>query len=215
MGFFNQLFGNNELPDAGKSIAEGMFDKFIRIYKPADNLIKPTQQILDWYNDKLPAELLEFWKTYGFGNYGDGLIKIVEPSDYMNSFYGWTGTQDFSKLPIMVTAFGDIFYYRKLPAGNEDVSLLDIHYRNIDVCEYSLKDFFEKYIVNEELAAGLLKKQLFEQALTKVGQLKPDEIYFFQPALFLGGAPEPKYLSKGIGSVHQMVLLQLGQQHGI
>jgi len=215
MGLFDKLFGNNEVPNKVKSTGEGIFDKFVSLYKPADNLVKPTQQILDWYQDKLPGDLLKFWMAYGFGNYGNGLIKVVEPSDYMDSFYAWTGGRDYSKLPILVTAFGDIFYYRALSSDNEDVSLLDIHYRNIDVCEYSLKDFFEKYIVNEELAAGLLKKQLFEQAVSKLGLLKPDDIYYFQPALFLGGAPETNYLSKGTGSVHQMVLFQLGQQKGL
>jgi len=215
MGFFNKLFRNIKVANTDESIEEGIFNKFVQTYKPADNLVKPTQQILDWYRDKLPADLLEFWRDYGFGNFGDGVIKVVEPSDYMDSFYAWTGTRDYAKLPILVTAFGDIFYYRKLSGDNEDISLLDIHYRKINVCEYSLKDFFGKYIVNKELAAGLLKKQLFEQGLSKLGLLKPDDIYYFQPALFLGGSPEPEYLSKGIGSVHQMVLLQLGQQQGL
>jgi len=215
MGVFDKLFGKNGMPDAGKNVGAGIFDKFITMYKPSEDLIKPTQQMLDWYQDKLPAELLQFWQAYGFGNYGNGLIKVVEPSGYMDSFYAWTAKRDYSKLPILVSAFGDTFYYRKLTPDDEDVSLLDIHYRKIDVCEYSLKGFFEKYIVNEELAAVLLKKELFEQAITKLGVLKPEEIYYFQPALILGGSQDPKYLSKGSGSVHQMVLLQLGQQQGL
>ncbi|WP_286674652.1 GAD-like domain-containing protein, partial [Clostridium sp. ZBS3] len=62
----------------------------------------------------LPTELLNFWKEYGFGNYGDGIIKVINPLEYMENFYEWLGKEDFSKIPIILTAFGDAFYYRKL-----------------------------------------------------------------------------------------------------
>lgn len=212
MGIFNKLFGNNDKENSGdNSSSENTFDKFIKIYKPSSNLTKPTQEMLNWYADKLPKELLDFWTEYGFGNYGDGLIKVVEPSDYMDSFYTWIGKEDHSKLPILITAFGDIFYYRKLSDTDEDVSLLDIHYRNIEVCEYSLKSFFENYIVDQELSKGFLKKTLFDQAVRKIGKLTYEDIYFFKPALVLGGAESLDYLDKGTGSVHQLVLHQIGQ----
>lgn len=213
MGIFNKLFGNNEKKktEENSKPSANMFDKFLMTYKPSTSLTKPTQQMLDWYADKLPKELLDFWTKYGFGNYGDGIIKVVEPSDYMDSFYKWTGKTDHSKLPILVTGFGDIFYYRKLSDTDEDVSLLDIHYRNIEVCDYSLKGFFKRYIVDPELSKELLKKTLFEQAVKKMGNLAYEEIYFFKPALVLGGGQDIKYIDKGTGSIHQLVLHQVGQ----
>jgi len=214
MGIFNKLFGNNDKKNSDNysNLSVGTFDKFIKTYKPSTDLIKPTQKMLDWYADKLPKELLDFWKEYGFGNYGSGLIKVIEPSEYMDSFYKWIGKQDHSKIPILVTGFGDIFYYRKLPEKDEDVSFLDIHYQNIDVCDYSLKHFFEKYIVDPELSKELLRKILFEQAIKKMGNLAYEEIYFFKPALFLGGGEDLKYIDKGKGGVHQLVLQHLRQK---
>ncbi|WP_300670342.1 GAD-like domain-containing protein [Soonwooa sp.] len=212
MGLFGKLFGNTDKESASNQEEAniGTFDKFLKIYPPSSDLIKPTQEMLDWYADKLPAELLDFWKEYGFGNYGNGIIKVVEPSHYMDSFYEWIGKKDFSKLPILVSAFGDIFYYRKLTEDAEDVSLLDIHYRKISVCDYSLESFFKNYITDPEIAKELLKPQLFETANKDLGGLTADEIYFFNPALIMGGAEEQKYLGKGIGSVHQSLLFQLG-----
>jgi len=214
MGILGKLFGsekkqsqNTELDNKSATI----FDKFTDTYTPSSGLVKPTEEMLKWYTDKLPAELLDFWVAYGFGNYADGLIKVVEPSDYMDSFYTWLGKEDFSRLPILVTGFGDIFYYRKISETEEDISLLNIHYRNISVCEYSLKDFFQKYILNEEISTHLLKKPLFNEANSKLGRLTNDEIYFFSPALVLGGGEDAKYIDKGTGSVHQMVLFELGK----
>lgn len=213
MGIFSNLFGNNDKKNAddNSNLSGINFNKFVNTYKPSTDLTKPTQQMLEWYADKLPKELLHFWITYGFGNYGDGLIKVVEPSEYMDSFYTWIGKEDHSKIPILVTAFGDIFYYRKLSDTEGDVSLLDIHYRNIEVCDYSLKNFFEKYIIEPELSKELLKKSLFDQAIKKMGSLAYSEIYFFKPALVLGGGENTDYLDKGTGNVHQLVLHHVGQ----
>jgi hypothetical protein len=214
MGIFNKLFGS-EKKQPQDMIADNnsaaVFDRFSAMYPPSSGLVKPAKEMLEWYTGKLPAELLDFWVKYGFGNYGDGLIKIVEPSDYMDSFYTWTGKKDFSRLPILVTGFGDIFYYRRLSDTEEDVSLLNIHYRNISVCEHSLKDFFERYIIDEELSAQVLKIPLFKEAYNKLGGLTNDEIYFFSPALVLGGGEDIKYIDKGNSSVHQRLLFESGK----
>ena len=109
----------------------------------------------------LPPEIVYLWNEYGFGDYGDGLIKVVDPRDYMDSLYSWLGSQDFHKIPIMVSAFGDIFYYRKLEEGENDVSLLDIHYRRIDVCAYSYEGFFGGYILDPEIKEKVLNSIFF------------------------------------------------------
>ena len=91
-----------------------IFSKFIRVFEPSDELVKPREDELKQFEDILPSELLHFWKEYGFGNYGNGIIKVINPLDYMENLYEWLGKEDFSKLPILVTGFGDVFYYRKL-----------------------------------------------------------------------------------------------------
>lgn len=88
--------------------------KFIEKFKPGVNLQKPDEEILNFGKQMLPKEIIELWEEYGFGEYGDGLLKVVDPREYMNSLYTWLGQKDFNKIPIIVTAFGDIFYYRKL-----------------------------------------------------------------------------------------------------
>jgi len=187
-----------------------LFSKFLKKFPPSDNLVKPTEEMLELYADKLPKELLSFWKEYGFGNYANGLIKVIEPSDYMDSFYAWVGDSDFNKLPILLTAFGDLFYYRELSETENDISLLNIHYRKIDVCTYNFDDFFNDYILDDEISEDLLKEKLFAEAVESKGNLNFNEIFFFVPALILGGSETAKKLDKGSAVIHQQILFQMG-----
>lgn len=188
-----------------------MIEKFIIQYKPGENLTKPDEKILEFGKQMLPPEIIYLWENYGFGEYGNGIIKVVDPREYMSSLYTWLGGQDFNKIPIMVTAFGDIFYYRKLEENENDVSLLNIHYRKIETCTYSYQDFFDKYIVNQEIKEKILRENLYNEAVNQFGTLNHDEIFFFVPALIIGGAEEIKYIKKGDANVHQQVLFELGK----
>lgn len=185
--------------------------RFLELYKPQENLSKPDDEILNFGRQMLPEEIVKLWEEYGFGEYGDGLIKVIDPRDYMNSLYTWLGQKDFNKIPIIMTAFGDIFYYRKLEDNENDISILDIHYRKIDVCTYSYEDFFEGYILDKDIIKSVLRKDLFNEAVKTLGQLKYEEIFFFTPALVLGGAENIKYVKKGKATVHHQVLLQIVQ----
>lgn len=185
--------------------------RFLELYKPQENLTKPDDEILNFGRQMLPEEIVELWEEYGFGEYGDGLIKVIDPREYMNSLYTWLGQKDFNKIPIIMTAFGDIFYYRKLEDNENDISILDIHYRKIDVCTYSYEDFFEGYISDKNIIKRVLRKDLFNEAVKTLGQLKYEEIFFFAPALVLGGAENIKYVKKGKANVHHQVLLQIIQ----
>lgn len=185
--------------------------KFIEQFKPGENLQKPDEEILNFGKQMLSKEIIELWEEYGFGEYGDGLIKVVDPREYMNSLYTWLGQKDFNKIPIIVTAFGDIFYYRKLEDNENDVSLLNIHYRKIEVCSYSYQEFFEGYILDEDVIKNVLRADLYKQAVKELGKLDYKDIFFFTPALVLGGVEDIKYIKKGNGAVHHQVLLQICQ----
>lgn len=208
MGLFDKFKKNNMNKNG---ILNNIFSQFIEVFKPSNDLVKPTEDELKQFEDILPSELLNFWKEYGFGNYGNGIIKVINPLDYMESLYEWFGKEDFSKLPILVTGFGDIFYYRKLSEVDEDICLLNIHYRNITVCSYSLEEFFESYIVDEGNCSNILRKELFDQAYAAKGVLKQNDIYFFVPAIIIGGKESVESIDNGNANVHQRILFELGK----
>ena len=150
-----------------------------------------------------------WYGNYGFGNYGNGIVKLIDPEEYMNGLYTWLGGRDFSKIPFMMTGFGDLYYFRNLGDGNYDIAMLDIHYRNITVPAWTIEEFIS-YITDEETAANILRRDLFREAAAKCGRLEADEIYYFVPALIIGGAEDIKYINKGKAAVHHQVLFQLG-----
>jgi hypothetical protein len=189
-----------------------MIDKFVENYRPGENLVKPDEELLEFGKKMLPPEILYLWENYGFGEYGDGFIKVVDPRDYMGNLYTWLGAQDFNKIPIIVSAFGDIFYYRKLENNENDISILDIHYRKIEVCTYSYEEFFEKYIIDSTIKENVLREKLYNEAINTLGNLQYNEIFFFVPALVLGGKEDIKYIKKGDANVHQQVLFELGNK---
>ena len=187
--------------------------KFIKKFKPSKNLQKPDEETLSFYKKILPKEIIELWEEYGFGKYGDGLIKIVNPKDYINNLYMWLGQIDYTKIPIIVTAFGDIFYYRKLEDDRDDISVLDIHYRKIIVCSYSEQEFFKKYNIDKKVLKNVLRDSLYKKAIKKLGKLNDKDIFFFVPALILGGKEDIKYIDKGNGIIQQQILFELGSKH--
>lgn len=206
MRLFDKFKKRNINEDCGENTT---FSHFTKLFKPSNNLVKPTEEELKQFENVLPTELLDFWKEYGFGNYGNGIIKVINPLDYMENFYEWIGKEDFSKIPILLTGFGDVFYYRKFQEDVEDICFLSIHYRNSTVCSYSLQDFFKSYIVDEEICNEVLRKKLFQQAYIEKGNLEPDQIYFFVPALVLGGKESVELIDSGDANIHQSLLLQL------
>ena len=187
-----------------------LIDRFIAEYKPGNDLVNPDKELLDFGRQMLPPEILYLWETYGFGEYGNGFIKVVDPRDYMHSLYTWLGKKDFSKIPLFVSAFGDIFYYRKLEGEENDISMLDIHYRKVEVCGYSYQEFFEGYILDENVKENVLRRALFNEATAKLGTLAVNECFFFVPALVIGGAEDIKHVQKGDANVHQHLLFELG-----
>lgn len=195
-----------EIFDSFKKSNKSVWEKFVEKYKPDNELVKPSEHIIGACRSAgVDERVLELMEDYGFGNFGDGIIKLINPEDYMDSFYKWLGKEDYSRIPFMMTSFGDIFYFRNLGEGEYDISFLDIHYRNISVAAYTVEEFVE-YLVDSEIGESILRRTLFDEAKNELGILKANEIYFFAPALVTGGAEDIKYIDKGDAAIHQWIL---------
>ena len=67
-------------------------------------------------------------------------------------------------------------------------------------------------ILDEDIIKNVLKADFYKQAVKELGKLDYKDIFFFTPALVLGGREELKFIKKGNGAVHHQVLLQIGQE---
>jgi hypothetical protein len=185
---------------------------FIQRHKPATNLVKPSAELITNYQEHLPESLLELWSTHGFGFYGDGLIQLINPDLYRENFWQWLllEDEDMTRLPIALTAFGEIFYYRSLSDdGDEDVSFLDPHVSESGDLAWSLEDFFNDWCCDEEQYSDFLDSKMLQQAISMKGPLEKNQIYYYVPALRLGGKRDIENIDKGDAPTHLELLLQL------
>ena len=166
-------------------------------------------EIICQFKDVLPSGLIDLWKINGFGKYNNGFIEIINPNDYFNTLYTWLGKRVDNYIPIAISGFGDLFYYRKLTEKDEDVCFLNPHYRKIDTCTWDLNSFFNKYLCDLGIQKEVLRKDLFDESVSKLGGLENAEIFFFVPALALGGGESIKYIKKGNCSIHLDILFQI------
>ena len=137
---------------------------------------------------------------------------MVNPMDYTDTLTLWLGEQE-GCLPILMTGFGTLFIYRRLSETADDMCLLDIHYRRSGSFSASFSDFFERILPSEQFAEQFLRTELFREASAKYGRLAEHEIFFFSPALALGGAESLPHVKKGDAVVHQHLLFELGADH--
>ncbi|MDH5178167.1 MAG: DUF1851 domain-containing protein [Gammaproteobacteria bacterium] len=186
--------------------------KFIEKHTPGENLQKADPEKTARYREYLPGPLLELWAEYGFGLYGGGLIQVIDPDLYRDNLWGWLmrEEEDMSRLPIALSAFGDIFYYRLLSDdGDEDVAFLDPHTSEGECIVWSLEEFFNEWCCDEEVVSEFLNLGMFQESVAAKGQLEENQFYYFVPALRMGGARSVAGIDRGDAVVHLDFLLQL------
>ena len=182
---------------------------FITKHAPHERVKPALSALVESYRGVLPDALLELWARVGLGRYGGGLIQLVNPDEYKPVLYGWLmlDTPNPDRVPIAISAFGKLLYYRKLAEGAEDVAFIDPHWRSTDVVNWSLVDFFNESMCDDEIVEDVLQSDLFAECGTKYGALMDDEIYFYVPALALGGSEDVESMGKGNALVHLELLL--------
>lgn len=176
----------------------------------AGNTVSP--ETVKKYQAYLPEALLELWQNHGFGFYGNGLLQIINPELYQDVLWSWLmkDQPDMTRLPIAISAFGLVFYYRLLSDdGDEDVSFIDPHNSDIGVTAWSLTDFFNDWICDDEIIEQFLEKSALAKAQTRYGKLTDNQMYCYLPALRLGGRASDLNLDKGDAATHLDFLYQL------
>ncbi|TVX96273.1 T6SS immunity protein Tdi1 domain-containing protein [Cohnella terricola] len=181
-------------------------DKFLKTFPP-DYFVKP---IRDKLPSSLPVPLLGLFEKIGAGKYRKGIIEIVDSEEYRPTLETWLGRKAPNYFPLALSAFGDLYYYRKLTDTDEDVCVLSPHYRSINTCVWSLNSFLNEYLTDDEVIKSKLREDLFMKSVNKLGALDVGEIFYFEPALILGGAEELQFVSKGKAKVHLDILFQIG-----
>ena len=207
------------------------FDNFYNYkgFGPATHSIETSQEVLDFYHDKLPKKLLDYWLEYGFSSWGKGIFWTVNPKDYEEALAYWLRGTEFEERQLLgvdkyhviaIGAFGRMFIWGETSGQsikiNPGYAMILPTNKTEDLnkfcSERCIELFFatmSKDLVDEK---DLDDRLLFERALEKLGPLENGEIYGFVPALALGGEPKLENLQKVKATEHLAFLADLGEK---
>ena len=140
------------------------------------------------YSDCSYEQLTVLWKEMGRGCYCDKMLKIINPSDYidaLNSCYKMDYDESF--LPFICTAFGDIFAYVKNQKIGNYIVFLNLRYGTYLILPDNLDLLLNKIIFNESTLKGWFDLDNYSSIKEKVGETGFNECYGYFPALVMGG----------------------------
>ena len=183
-----------------------------------------SQETVSFYRNKLPNQLLTYWKYYGFCSFKDGLFSIVNPDDYKVTKDIWLGETQIAEKDeyhvIAKTGYGDLLLWGER-SGND----FTITPRNAEIfsskgeakrisegkSDEAMQGFFAtkapERVDKKDVDTG---KPIFDDAVKKFGSLATDEMFTFEPALFLGGEQTLKTVNKVNIFVQLELLAKMG-----
>ena len=202
------------------------FQYFLDEFGQPHNRSAIEYDIVEKYEGRLPKRLLEYWQEYGFCGFKDGLFWIVNPDDYQDSMTTWlkgTGVLELDTFHVFArTGFGSLYLWGEKTGQSWRVDIRDaqiFHRKNYEkeiengktsdliMAFFSITD---SYTV--DLEDIKTEKSIFEQALKKFGPLEEDEMFTFEPALFLGGEQTFKTVNKVNFFIQSDILASMGQR---
>lgn len=186
-----------------------MLEKFKDYFQPDAGCVTISEEIIKQYEGKVPDFLIDLWKSSGIGKYNQSLIELINPKDFESNLWTWLGREVSNYVPFAISGFGELFYYRKLTETDEDVCVIDMQYRSIETLSWSMEDFFEDFLTNEDDRNTWLRQELFEEAIAAKGGLLKNEVFTFVPILAMGGKEELHCLDKGNAQVYQDLVFQM------
>lgn len=187
---------------------------FVKNFGPVvEHQFVPDSSI-EKYKGRLPDQLLNYWKEYGWSGYQKGLFWTVNPQDYECILGRWLAETEIDPTEtyhvIARSAFGELYAWGENSGYSLVISAYMARYYTRDSAfiddkkDLGVQFFFLSMKPDVNNLEGM-----FERALESLGALKSDEMYGFVPALALGGPMELKNLQKVKVIEHLELLSQL------
>jgi len=156
-----------------------------------------SDDIINKYRGKLPNQLLEYWKAFGFSGWGNGLFWLVNPDEYQDVLDAWLENIEIQPheeyFVIARSAFGDLEIWGTIHGNCYTISpIMNQIFPNIQDIETGEEDLLIRIFISS-IEKKLLdikdyrNKPLFERVVKKYEVLTKNEMFGFEPALVLGG----------------------------
>ncbi|MEB2844666.1 hypothetical protein GAO09_28325 [Rhizobiales bacterium RZME27] len=153
--------------------------KFTRKHPPSRQVTPAPAERIESYRDILPASLLELWQRKGFGFYGNRQLALIDPSIWQPVLDRWIISPPGAavRVPIAMTPFGILLYYRRLTDTEEDVAYFDPVSKETDVLTWKLDDFFNGFLCDTRALESLIPAATEKIAREENGLLATGEAY--------------------------------------
>lgn len=153
--------------------------RFVKAHPPSRHVSPAPEDLVAAYEGRLPAGLLELWREKGLGLYGDRQLALVDPRRWQAVLDRWivSPPDAVQRVPIALTPFGILLYYRKLTATDEDVAGFDPVSKDMDVLTWSLDEFFNGFLCDRKSLDSLIPPRMAQVAREECGPLASGEVY--------------------------------------
>ncbi|MGY5779667.1 GAD-like domain-containing protein [Rhizobium sp. LEGMi135b] len=160
--------------------------RFIKAHPPSRQVSRANSELVAAYEGILPDSLLELWRRKGLGFYGDMQLALIDPQPWQAVLNRWivSPPDDVRRIPIALTPFGVLLYYRKLTATDEDVVFIDPVSKRTSDLAWSLDEFFNRFLCDRQSLESLISPALAQSARKECGALLTGEVYEIDQILF-------------------------------
>lgn len=143
-------------------------------------------ETVESYRGRVPDEVIGLWQRYGYGTFGKGFFRLIDPGVYERGIGDVLGkvTGEATSVPIIVTGLADVITW-EAPDG-----VTAIRYRLGDTrgVGYTFETMIKLVEMDgEEELSETYDWDLFPQAVQAHGAPAFDESFVFVPLLSLGG----------------------------
>ncbi|WP_071460592.1 GAD-like domain-containing protein [Bacillus massilinigeriensis] len=154
----------------------------MNLFEDFKKISEVEESTINKYKGLLPEELIETWKTYGYGTCMNGYLKTINPDDFSplvkESYLRSEGT-----IPIFTTSMGDIILFEK--DKNQESYVVLINYRKgktkVVASKYSL---FLRFLEEEAFKNKALDWSPYLEAREKYKEPEYDECFGYTPLVY-------------------------------
>lgn len=153
-------------------------------------------EVINDYRGRIPDDMIDVWQHYGYGTFGEGFVRMINPKVYEDGVGDCIGrvVGGTESIPLMVTGLADLIVWEP------GAGLTEIKYRMEDTRGLTSKvsTFFN--LIRAGGAKHLeraLDWSMFPEAVELYGAPAFDESFVYVPLLSLGGPKKVENLKVG------------------
>ena len=164
----------------------------------------------------VPTPLHELYHAVGMFKLGDGMLQLIEPERYRGPYADFFGGDTTGRTPFLLNGLGEVVAYKQISPREAEISILHTYGPQLEVLAYDLGDFFDRVLLTDDGLRQVINVPLFRQLRARLGRLRPDQVYGFDPGVLReepeGTKPDASYFDIVEAREHLRLLLKRAQE---